>query len=70
MDNNELKTALLSGQAVLWCDMVHRIEIEYTVSGIIYRNNNGKIKVTAELADKCGRSFIIAEPEKLRFKEG
>lgn len=69
MESNDLKTALLNKSPVIWYDPVYRMEIEYTVSAVIYRNDNGKIKVTAELKDKCERSFMVVEPEKIRFKE-
>ena len=62
MSGAELKEALISGKAVS-CD-----GIEYSrISAIIYRCENGAIKVTAELLDKSGNSVTIAPSEKVKM---
>lgn len=44
--------------------------IEYErVNAIIYTEKDGKIKVSAELMDKCGHSVCRVRPNEIRFKE-
>lgn len=70
MENDELKTALLSKKPVMY-KLSASEEIEYKyVSGIIYRAENGRIVVTAEITDKNGQSVTICKPEKLKYKGG
>ncbi len=70
MNNEELKEALVSGRPVIF-DMPSLGQLEYKcVSAIIYRHICGKLKITAELEDKCGHSVTIVDPKDIRFKEG
>ena len=70
MNNEELKEALLSSVPVL-CTHTDGHESEYKcVSGILYRQKNGRIVVSAEVTDKCGRSVAYCDPERLRVKGG
>ena len=62
MDNAALKDALLGGNLVTYNNIV------YTVSAIIYRNNNGSVKVAAELLDKNNNCVVIADPKKVEVK--
>lgn len=68
MDNAELKAALLSKNPVIYKSNGNG-ESEYKcVSAIVLRAKNGRIVVSAEIADKCGRSVTICNPENLRYK--
>lgn len=70
MDNEELKSALLSGDPVVW-KSADGTEIEYKcVSAIVYRRKNGRVDVSTELLDKCGRSVTICDPRRVRLKGG
>lgn len=69
VNNDELKEALQSGRRVIYTHTDGR-EAEYkSVTAIIYRQRNGRIKVSAEIADLHAPSVIICDPAKLRFKE-
>lgn len=72
METSELKTALLNGRAVIYrAPNSGDTELEYKrVSAVIYRADGmGGIRVTAELEDKNGRSAVIADPERIRYKD-
>lgn len=72
MTSEEIKTALLNGHAVLFrAPNSGGTELEYKrVSAVIYRADGmGGIRVTAELEDRNSRSAVIAEPEKIRYKD-
>lgn len=69
MNNKELEEALLNKQPV-----IHKnkslCDIEYErVCVIIYTEKDGKIKVSAELMDKCGYFVCRVRPCEIRFKE-
>lgn len=61
MTGEELKAALLSK-----CKVEHRDIVYSRVSAIIYREKDGKIDVSAELADKSGHSVTIASPREVK----
>jgi len=71
--NEELKRALMSREPVILDSVIsfHREVIECAyVSAIIYRRGkDGKIDVSAELADKNLRGVIKADPANVRFKD-
>ena len=72
METSELKTALLNGHTVLFrAPNSGGTELEYKrVSAVIYRADDmGGIRVTAELEDRNGRSAVIADPERIRYKD-
>lgn len=58
MNNDELKQALLTGQAVKHEDFLHPFN-NVTVSAIIYRLKEGEIQIEAELKDKSGTIYIV-----------
>ena len=69
MTNDELKEALQSGRHVIYKHPDGR-ETEYKgVTAIIYRQRNGRIKVSAEIEDINAPSVIVCDPAKIRFKE-
>lgn len=61
MTNEQLKEALFSG-----CKVEHRGIIYKCVSGVIYRNKDGKLDISAELMDKNGNSISIVNPERVK----
>ncbi len=68
MNNEQLKQALLSSRPIIYSDPLLG-DMEYdSVSAIIYRSKDGKIKVSAELLDK-NRCVIIVLPDRVRYKE-
>ena len=72
METSELKTALLNGRAVInRAPGSGDTELEYKrVSAVIYRADGmGGIRVTAEIEDRNGRSVVIADPARIRYKE-
>lgn len=72
MTSEELKTALLNGRAVIYrAPNSGGTELEYKcVSAVIYRADGmGGIRVTAEIEDKNGRSVVIVDPAKIRYKD-
>ena len=72
MTSEELKAALLNGRAVLFrAPSSGGSELEYRrVSAVIYRaNGKGGTKVTAEIEDRNGRSAVIADPARIRYKD-
>ena len=72
METSEIKTALLNGQAVIYrAPNSGGSELEYKrVSAVIYRADGmGGIRVTAEIEDKNGRSVVIVDPAKIRYKD-
>lgn len=69
MTNNELKDALINRRPV--CFTVPHIG-EFNgkyVSAVIYRVVENRLCVSAEIADKSGRSVIIVTPEQIQYKE-
>lgn len=58
MTNEELKEALMSG-----CEVKYQNITFKCVYGIIYRNKDGKIDVSAELMDKNNNSVCIVDPK-------
>ena len=69
MDNTELKAALLNELPVI---LTHADghEGEYKcVSAVIYRKRGRRVKVSAEIQDRNGRSVVICDPAKLRFAD-
>lgn len=60
MTGQELKEALLDGREVS-----HNGIIYNKVNAIVYRNIEGKIKVSAELLDKNNSCVVIAPAEKI-----
>lgn len=70
MTNEELKQALTSGREVVLTNE-YGAEIEYSrVTAIVYRMKGGRISVSAELLDKCGRSVVLCDPQRIRAKGG
>lgn len=72
MTSEELKAALLNGRAIVFrAPSSGGSELEYKrVSAVIYRADGmGGIRVTAELEDRNGRSAVIADPERIRYKD-
>lgn len=70
MTNEEAKEAFLSRVSVIHKDEYRHINIRYShISAIIYRRINGRVCVSAELADNCGRSVTLA-PVKHIFADG
>ena len=66
MTNEELKTALLSETpVVLESPTLGKVKYK-RVSAIIYRAENGKITVSAELEDRLYKSVTVAEPRFVR----
>lgn len=61
MTNEELKAALFSR-----CPVEHNGIVYKCVSGIIYRNKDGKLDITAELLDKNNNSVSIVNPAKVK----
>lgn len=69
VNNNELKEALLNQRPVILNQPLYG-ELHYScVSAIIYRVKNGKLDISAELKDKCGRSVTIAAPKQIRYED-
>lgn len=61
MTNDEAKEAFLSGVPIIHKDDYRHINSRYShISAIIYRRINGRVCVSAELADVCGRSVTLA----------
>lgn len=54
MTNEQLKAALLSG-----CPVDFKGTIYKCVSGIIYRNVDGKLDISAELTDRSNNNSVI-----------
>ena len=70
MDNAELKEAMLAGVPVI-LKLKEGNEVEYKcVSAIVYRPKNGRVDVSAEVLDKCGRSVVYCDPKRLQRKGG
>ena len=69
MSNDELKCALLNKKPVIYKNS-YGVEAEYKcVSAIRYTEENGRIKVSAEITDVNDRSVTRCDPERLRYKE-
>lgn len=69
MHNEELKEALLSKRPVI-LDVPSMGELHHKyVSAIIYRVNNGKFCISAEVKDKCNHSVAIVEPKMIRYED-
>ncbi len=69
MNNDELKTALLNHTPViLKAPLLGEIKYE-RITAIIYREEKGRIVVSAELLDKNKNSVTIASPKTIRFLE-
>lgn len=69
MTGEELKNALINRKPIIFTQVNgERLEYAY-VSGIIYRIQNGKIDVSAELMDKNLHSVTIVSPKFLEYKE-
>lgn len=68
MTNDELKEALISRKAVIFTtNDGTEIHCRY-VSAIVYRANNGKIAVSAELIDSNGKCLYNSKPKQIRFE--
>lgn len=68
MTHEELKGALISQRPVV--HQTHGLDpvVKYKcVSAIIYRVKNGKLDISAELADYTGRSTAIVDPQKVEY---
>ena len=69
MNHDELKQALFDRCPVILSNpLTGDSEYKY-VSGIIHRVKNHRLKISAELADRCGHSVVICDPAKVRRKE-
>ena len=66
MTNEEMKTALLNGDNVIY-ELRSGGEAEMKMHGIIYRSDGkGGIRVSAELLDLNGNSITVCKPRDLR----
>jgi hypothetical protein len=61
LTGNELKDALLSEEPVIYGDVEYKC-----VSGIVYRKDEDKISIQAELMDKNNNSVSIVDPHRLQ----
>ncbi len=69
MTNEEAKEAFFSGAPIIHKDDYRHINTRYSyISAIVYRRINGRVCVSAELADRCGHSVTMA-PVKNIFAE-
>lgn len=69
MNNSELKEALFNQRPIIFNKPLVG-ELHYNrVSAVIYRVKDGRLHVSAEIEDKCGRSVMIVEPENIRYDE-
>lgn len=65
MTSEELKDALRSGAKVTYRNYFNQ-KIHGTVDAVVYRCDEGKIIVSAEIRDlKASHSVIVAKPERL-----
>lgn len=70
MTNDELKEALITKRPVI-ATILSIGDIEYRcVRSIIYRFDNGELKISAELLDRNANSVTTVAAEQIRFKEG
>ena len=66
MTNEEMKTALLNGDSVIY-ESRSGGETVMKMHGIIYRSDGkGGIRVSAELLDLNGNSISVCKPRDLR----
>ena len=66
MTNEEMKTALLNGDSVIY-ESRSGGETVMKMYGIIYRSDGkGGIRVSAELLDPNGNSISVCKPRDLR----
>ena len=66
MTNEEMKTALLNGDSVIY-ELRSGGEAVMEMHGIIYRSDGkGGIRVSAELLDLNGNSITVCKPSDLR----
>ena len=66
MTNEEMKTALLNGDSVIY-ESRSGGEAVMKMHGIIYRSDGkGGIRVSAELLDLNGNSITVCKPRDLR----
>ena len=69
MTNEEVKNALFQ-KSVVSCNIPHLGDLsDMHVSAVIYRVVENKLYVSAELADRGGRSVVIVKPEWIKIKE-
>ena len=68
MTNAELKEALLNKKPVVLVQSDGAIIHCRYVYGITYRENKGKISVTAELLDKNGKCQYNCDPKQIRYE--
>lgn len=68
MTNEEAKEAFLRKSAVIHKDAYRHIEQRYEcISAIIYRRIGGRVRVSAELLDRCRNGVTIAKVEDLEL---
>ena len=68
MNNDELKAALLNQKAViLTTNDGTEVHCRY-VSAIVYKANNGRIAVSAEVIDKNGKCHNNCKPKQSRYE--
>ena len=65
MTNAELKQALLSKSLVLYNGILYKRVYE-----VVYRENNGAIRVLAGLLDFNENCIVYANPEKVSVADG
>ena len=66
MTNEEMKTALLNGDSVIY-ESRNGGEAVMKMHGIIYRSDGkGGIRISAELLDLNGNSITVCKPRDLR----
>lgn len=70
MNNEELKAALQTGTPVI-LNIPQQGEIKCEcVTGIIYRQKNGRIFLQAEVKDRNNNTVYVCDPKKLTVKKG
>lgn len=68
MNNEELKAALLNQKAViLTTNDGTELHCRY-VSAVVYKANNGRIAVSAEVVDRNGKCHYNCKPTQIRFE--
>ena len=66
MTNEELQSALLSKEPVIFNDVVNGDVCCERVGAVVYTNDRGRIKCSAVLLDKNGRGHYKCSPERVR----
>lgn len=70
MDGEQLKNALLNKRPVILKNSDGSESVYKCVTAIRYTEKDGRVLMSAEIADLNANSVVICAPEKLRYKEG